>query len=214
MPLDLIGKTTSILVAGSVFVAIAYYRDAISVSLFVGSILNAILSKMLKAIINQSRPAELATSDRVSTKPADNGMPSSHAMSLGFIGIYTGLQIPWTQYLIAVYTVVSLLYRVQVKLHTYSQVLVGLVLGVANGYVWWHWTTGTAWINISSSHTSNINGIHIADWITKYVLKDGVLPYPMLLVPLIVGGLTVGSIERRIKSIIKSVISYKSNKND
>ena len=186
MPLTLIGKTTSLLVSASVFCAIAYFRDAITFSLFLGSVSNGILSKILKRFVNQSRPADI--SDAVTTKPADKGMPSSHAMSLGFICTFAACQvaIPAIQWSLLVYAVVSLVYRVHVKLHTTAQVMVGGILGTVNGYMWWRLTVG-----------DNPWSINVADWITANVLDEatGLLPYPMLLVPLVVGGLIVGSFE-------------------
>ena len=196
MPLKLIGKTTSVLVAGSVFAAMAYYRDAITFALFLGSVSNGILSKVLKRILNQSRPAELHESDDVIDKPGDNGMPSSHAMSLGFICTFTALNAPWAQAPLAFYSIASLIYRVQVKLHTWEQVVVGLVVGSTNGYAWWHLTVG-----------DNPFGICVGDWISAHLLDatTGLLPYHMLAVPLVIGGLTVGSFERRIGRILEKV---------
>jgi membrane-associated phospholipid phosphatase len=193
MAVKIIGQTTTVLVSGSVFAAIAWYRDAITFSLMMGSVSNAILSKILKRLLKQSRPAELESSD-LKSKPEDNGMPSSHAMSLGFICTYTALNAPWAQVLLAVYAVVSLIYRVQVKLHTWEQVVVGSVAGSFNGFCWYKLTIG-----------DNPLSINVADWITAHVLDEtGVLPYPLLIVPLVVGGLTVGSVERRIKGFLKS----------
>ena len=67
-----------------------------SCALFIGSILNAIVGKILKKILNHDRPAELELSDKVKLKPSDGGMPSSHAMSLSFIGtvILFGVIVP------------------------------------------------------------------------------------------------------------------------
>jgi hypothetical protein len=89
-----------------------------------------------------------------------------------------------------------LIYRVQVKLHTKEQVVVGVVMGSCNGYTWWRLTT--MGIDIPFHH------INVGDWITSYVLDEttGLLPWPMLVIPLVVGGLTVGSVERRIKSFL------------
>ena len=127
---------------------------------WIGSILNAIASKVLKRILNQDRPdddftAVSAADDDDTTvemgvsKPNDKGMPSSHAMSLGFIGMYTPVGL-WntliqvagssaggslivmalTVYgIIWSYVAVSLIYRVKSRLHTIEQVGVGLFFG-------------------------------------------------------------------------------------
>lgn len=179
--LEVIGKSTSTVVSGTFFVALVYKRDALMVSLFIGSIGNAILSKVLKKIINQTRPPELDSAN-MKIKPSDGGMPSSHAMSLGFIGTVTALNLPGSQIYLILYSLVSLIYRVKSRLHTWQQVVVGFVLGSTNGYLW------------------NTYALpHVSELVTRLVLNEnGLLPIPYLVVPVIVGILVVGSVERRI----------------
>jgi hypothetical protein len=91
------------------------------------------------------------------------------------------------------YAVVSLYYRVQVKLHTWQQVVVGSIVGSCNGYAWWKLTTG-----------DNPFGINVSDAVTTHFLNEsGLLPLPFLLIPVLVGGATIGSIERRIGRWLK-----------
>lgn len=88
------------------------------ISFFIGAIMNGILSKLLKKLIQQTRPVELyqsptsssttttTTTARPMEVPQDHGMPSSHAMSLGFIvtfivGNIMSLQIPLLLYTVA-----------------------------------------------------------------------------------------------------------------
>ena len=137
-----IGSTTSSVVAGTFFIVLSYQRDAFMLTFFIGSILNGISSKILKKVLNQDRPAGYENDSSIKVKPSDKGMPSSHAMSLGFIGIYTGIalcsgvlsnagigaQITTSIALLA-YIAVSLVYRVKSQLHTMDQVIVGLVFG-------------------------------------------------------------------------------------
>lgn len=182
-----VGASTSMVVSGAFFVVLTWKRDALLVSFFIGSIANGMLSKVLKRIINQTRPPELEDAD-IHLKPNDKGMPSSHAMSLGFISTFIALNLPWTLIPLAVYAVVSLAYRVQVKLHTWEQVVVGSVLGSFNGYAWFRLCTGDNPWKVNIMHT-----------VTTHVLNEnGLLPLPMLAVPLLVGAVTIGSVERRI----------------
>lgn len=59
---------------------IIWRHDAEALWVVMGSVVNAILSKILKRILNQERP--------VSTLRSDPGMPSSHAQSIFFIVTY------------------------------------------------------------------------------------------------------------------------------
>jgi hypothetical protein len=188
MALSWIGSTTSALVSVTFFVVLAWKRDALMVTFFIGSILNGILSKVLKKIINESRPPELETVE-ITIKPSDGGMPSSHAMSLGFIGVFTGLALPWTRLPLAMYVLMSLYYRVAVNLHTFEQIVVGLVLGSAHGTLWY-----------SFCHDGlTVFGVNPRDFVANHLLNDqGVLPWPALAVPVVFGAAVVGSFERRI----------------
>lgn len=191
---QLIGKTTSILVAGTFFIVLAYKRDALMVSFFIGAISNGILSKILKKVLKQERPAELDTTDMV-VKPSDNGMPSSHAMSLGFIGTFTALMLPWTRIPIILYVIISLLYRIETNLHSEDQIIVGLILGTLNGALWKMFCTG-----------NNPWNINIIDLVSQSILNEqGLLPLPLLLVPALIGALVVGSVERRISGWIQKI---------
>ena len=131
--ISLLGKSTSSFVSLTFFAFLAVRRDAYMISFFIGAISNGILSKILKKILNHDRPEALDLSDHIKLKPSDGGMPSSHAMSLGFIGTYTALGVaesmPWLIALIVPYVALSLFYRVKSSLHTVEQVAVGLVLG-------------------------------------------------------------------------------------
>jgi len=131
--ISLLGRSTSAFVSLTFFAFLAVRRDAYMISFFIGAITNGILSKVLKKVLNHDRPEALDRSDHIKLKPSDGGMPSSHAMSLGFIGAYTALGVaesmPWLAGLIAPYIVLSLYYRVKSSLHTVEQCGVGLFLG-------------------------------------------------------------------------------------
>lgn len=185
-----IGSTTSILVAGTFYAVLCYQRDAFMLSFFIGAISNGILSKVLKKVLQQSRPSELDPSS-MELVPGDNGMPSSHAMSLGFICTFTALTLPITTIPLILYALISLVYRLQVKLHSLDQIAVGSVIGSFNGAIWWQLCTGT----------NNPRGIHIVDWVAASPVIDsrtGLVPWYLLSIPALVGAAVVGSVERRL----------------
>jgi hypothetical protein len=196
MAISTVGSTTSAVVSVVFFAVLAWKRDAFMVSFFLGSIANGILSKVLKKILNQSRP-EALQSVSMKLKPSDGGMPSSHAMSLGFIATFTtislvsmsdlvGTGVPFG--LLWMYVAVSLAYRVQVNLHNWQQVAAGLTVGSANGWMW---------------HTALHDGV--SGWVaTTFLNANGVLPLPLLVLPALIGAVIVGSFERRISAFLKS----------
>lgn len=189
-----IGSTTSIFVAGTFFAFLCYRRDALMVSFFMGAISNGILSKVLKKLLNQERPAEI--SNTVKDKPSDKGMPSSHAMSLGFIGTFTALAVPQIQVPILLYVTSSLYYRIDTKLHTKEQVAVGLAVGILNGALWRSLCSGT---------NPLFPSLNVMEWVSTTLLNEqGLLPVPLLVVPAVVGLAVVGSFERRISKWLKS----------
>jgi len=102
--ITIIGLSTSKVVAGIFFLVLAYRRDSYILTFFIGSILNAISSKILKHVLDQDRPDEnddndldVGTIEKETMEkidlPSDKGMPSSHATCLGFIGMYTSVAL-------------------------------------------------------------------------------------------------------------------------
>lgn len=197
-----VGKSASTLVSASVFILLAYQRDAVVLTLWIGSILNAILSKVAKKVLNHDRPAQLQRSDNVKLKPSDGGMPSSHAMSLGFIGTsILGSVIPVEHRIVVglafgAYSAIALRYRVREHLHTVEQVAVGVVLGVMNAL---------AWLQFGMGAGSDVAGPVLAyareHWVSA---ETGLFPYSALAIPIVVGIVVVGSFERRIALWIKN----------
>lgn len=184
-----VGKSTSSMVALLFFAALAYKRDTIMLSFFIGAIGNGIASKVLKRVLNQDRPDHQEENDNINLKPSDKGMPSSHAMSLGFIVTFTALGLPFTAVPLVLYVLIALYYRVQTNLHTKEQVLVGLIFGTTNGVLWRDLTFGT----------SPFISFCVKDAVSAHLLPaNGLLPVQYLLVPAIVGAAVVGSLERRI----------------
>lgn len=200
----IIGKTASLTVSVSFFILLAYHRNATILTVWIGSILNAILSKIVKKIVNQNRPSELyqTNSSNVKLKPSDGGMPSSHAMSLGFI--ITSILIvdnvlPINKHylragvglLMSLYTTIALQYRIRDHYHTIEQVAVGLVFGVMNAIAWFKF----AMVGLNNTGVGPVLSYVQQNWITT---ETGLLPYIALIIPIIVGMVVVGSFERQI----------------
>jgi membrane-associated phospholipid phosphatase len=201
------GSTTSIVVAGTFFAVLAYKRDAFMLTFWIGSILNGISSKILKRILNQSRPVGYIHDDSVKVKPSDNGMPSSHAMSLGFIGTYTVLGL-WEvvgggmngiilSLLLSSYSIISLAYRVKSNLHTMDQILVGSCFGIINSLLWRSLALGTCELLPSFNMMDLVK--------TKLLPESGIMPITGLIIPAAVGVVLVGSFERRVSNWIKKI---------
>jgi hypothetical protein len=190
-----VGKTASTLVSVSFFLLLAYQRDAVILAIWIGSILNAVLGKVAKKMLNHERPAELRNNDRVKLKPSDGGMPSSHAMSLAFIGT----SIVWgvvpaecravAGLSVATYSAIALRYRVRDHLHTVEQVVVGLVLGATNALAWLKFGVG------DGGDARPVLLYVQRNWVSA---ETGLFPYSALVIPVIVGIIVVGSFERRI----------------
>ena len=185
---EFVGGSTSIVVSTLFYSVLAWQRNGVMAAFFLGSIGNAILSKVLKKVIKQTRPQDLnILSERVRFKPSDGGMPSSHAMSLGFIGTFTSLHQPiWFIPIILVYSSLGLFYRVQVKLHTWEQIVVGVTVGSLNGLLFHMFAEST-----------------VIEFLKQTILNEqGLIPYPLLVVPAMVGVMIVGSFERRLTNWI------------
>ncbi|CAM8984790.1 unnamed protein product [Rhodiola kirilowii] len=125
------------------FGAIVVWRhDGEAMWILTGSVLNTILSNVLKRVLNQDRP--------VSTTKSDPGMPSSHAQSIFFAAAYivvsmvaglgvNALTLVLSSLVFAAGSYLSWL-RVSQQFHTVSQVLVGAILGSAFSVLWfWAW---------------------------------------------------------------------------
>jgi len=200
-----IGTTTSKVVAGTFFIVLAYQRDAFMITFFTGSILNSVSSKIFKRILNQERPTGFEDEDSVKYKPSDKGMPSSHAMSLGFIGTYciiqswsilgSGLISVSTILGIILYAMISLIYRVQSKLHTIDQIVVGLAFGITNGFLWHSLCLG---------YNPFLPSVNLIEILSMNLLpENGIMPITYLSIPAAVGAAVVGSFERRLSSWLK-----------
>ncbi|KAL7558089.1 hypothetical protein ACA910_020041 [Epithemia clementina (nom. ined.)] len=180
---SIVGSYTSIVTGGLFYAALVWKRDCFMTTFFLGATTNAILAKVLKKMIKQTRPPDMVVSE-LRFQPSDGGMPSSHAMSLGFIGTFLLLHEPLSIFPVLIFTAAGLLYRVQVKLHTWEQIAVGVVAGSANALCFYNFAK--ALVDQFVNQT--------------FLNKNGLLPYPFLIVPTVVGVVVVGSVKRRITS--------------
>ena len=197
-----IGGLTSTVVAGTFFLALAYKRDSFMLTFFIGSILNGISSKVLKKVFNVKRPEGY---EGKGIKSSDGGMPSSRAMNLGFIGTYciiqafsllgNGIEAMVISLGLVLYAFVSLFYRVQCKLHTFDQIIAGLVCGVSNSFMWHSLAFGKNLI---------LPGVNIIKFVSALLPESGIMPVQYLLVPVLVGAAVVGSLERRLSAWLQS----------
>lgn len=143
-----VGKSTKWVVSAAVAYTLATRRDIPTLSFVVGSLMNGVLSKVLKRLLNQKRP-DTATQ-------TDPGMPSSHAQSLFFLGTYAMLalgggtppswlpvSVPAAQGLLLAYITTASLWRVLVGFHTTAQVAVGAAVGTATARAWHALCTGS-----------------------------------------------------------------------
>ncbi|KAG6767904.1 hypothetical protein NC652_018587 [Populus alba x Populus x berolinensis] len=127
----------------AVFGAVILWRhDAEAIWAVLGSVVNSILSVILKRIFNQERPD--------STLRSDPGMPSSHGQSIFFTVVFAILSVvEWLgvngfslilgALILAFGTYLTWL-RVSQGLHTISQVAAGAAVGFIFSIFWfWSW---------------------------------------------------------------------------
>ena len=139
-----VGSSAKPVVAGIAGLLVLYYDNWKILYFIATSLMNALLSKVLKVIIRAPRPA--------ASKQGGHGMPSSHAQTLAFFtavichALYdhynnmsagkrmypAGLYITCFLGVIS-YALASSYYRVVTGLHTVVQTLVGIILGSCTG---------------------------------------------------------------------------------
>ncbi|CAK9320683.1 unnamed protein product [Citrullus colocynthis] len=135
----ILNKLSKWLVAALFAAVILLRHDAEALWTAMGSVINAVLSLVLKRILNQERP--------IATLRSDPGMPSSHAQSIFFTVVFVSLSaVEWLGVNAISSSVCGLSFifgsyfswlRVSQKLHTISQVLVGSVLGGFFAILWY-----------------------------------------------------------------------------
>ncbi|KAI4327636.1 hypothetical protein L6164_020073 [Bauhinia variegata] len=139
----ILNKLSKWIVSGLFGAVILSRHDAEALWFAAGSVLNAVLSTVLKRIFNQERPSALKS---------DPGMPSSHAQSIFFTVMFAVLSsIEWLGINELSITISALALglgsyftylRVSQQLHTVNQVLVGAVIGSIFSILWyWSWNS-------------------------------------------------------------------------
>jgi hypothetical protein len=122
-------------------------------------------------------------------------------MSLGFLGtVITCAVIPVELQILAgcvmiIYALIALRYRIRDDLHTIEQVMVGLTLGVVNGFGWLKYALG-----LGDGNDGFVLSWVKENWVSA---ETGLFPYTALAIPIVVGILVVGSFERRIALWLK-----------
>lgn len=127
--LELANESTKFVVSFTAFCVLLYYRNAAaSVALF-GSILASLAGKLLKRLLAHARPD--------GARKADPGMPSSHAVSLGYLASYAAACCSGLPERAALQLAGLLLTALRVVLgfHTVPQVVVGYALGGSSALV-------------------------------------------------------------------------------
>ena len=137
-PLAYVNESTKFIVSGACLAVLLTHPNVPVCWCLSGSVFNSLNSKLLKRLINESRP-EGATK-------LDPGMPSSHAQSLAFLSTYAALATgasgalgPWGAAAGAATVALGVFLawlRVALGYHTWPQVAVGYGVGVANALLW------------------------------------------------------------------------------
>ena len=128
-------------VASAAALVVLSRPDWLPVYVVSGALLNGLLSKAIKKIVRQPRPAG-------SRRPG-NGMPSSHAQTLFFLSTTLALlaadrrTVPALVPLVSFgYSVIAVAHRVSDRLHTVAQTIVGAVLGTLVAAALHRWEPG------------------------------------------------------------------------
>ncbi|KAL6227132.1 hypothetical protein ACLB2K_001091 [Fragaria x ananassa] len=146
------------LVSGIFAVVILCRHDGEAMWAALGSVVNSILSVVLKKILNQERP--------VPSLRSEPGMPSSHSQSIFYIFLFAVYSIvEWlgineisliTSALALAFGAYLSWLRISQRLHTMSQVAVGAAIGTIFSILWcWSWNavvheafTSFLWVRI------------------------------------------------------------------
>ncbi len=137
--LQVVNRSCSKTVVGLATLAVAVFRTKPVVLIVIGALLNSVVGKMAKKLVNQSRPP---TSSRTS-----QGMPSSHANSLAFWTTHLCLWLPHSPFShparlaigagLTLYSAVVCYTRVYIEGdHTLAQILAGALLGCTCAVLW------------------------------------------------------------------------------
>lgn len=137
-----INESTKWVVSGIAFTVLVSKRDEITAWCIIGGVISAILCRMLKFVINASRPPN--------ARKSDPGMPSSHASTLAFLSMYPSMmllehspgvkEVATSNVALASSLVAGGVFltslRVVLGYHTWPQIVVGWLLGSSVAIVW------------------------------------------------------------------------------
>jgi len=140
--LECLNESTKFVVSATAMLFLLFHPTVETCWCLLGSIVNSVNGKLLKRMLNHSRPD--------GAKKVDPGMPSSHATSLSYLSWYAALAFAFEPNAFGLTTNVTralaaglvslgtfLAYlRVKLGFHTWPQVLVGYGLGSSTALVW------------------------------------------------------------------------------
>jgi len=163
--LGVLNDSTKFIVSASAMLFLLFHPTIETCWCLLGSIVNSLNGKLLKRILNHSRPS--------GAKKIDPGMPSSHATSLSFLSLYAflafssepnafGLQTLITRLLAtAVVGIGAFLAYLRVKLgfHTWPQVLVGYGLGSFTALFWFFFAKVKLTGNLAPDQVKNLHAV-------------------------------------------------------
>jgi dolichyldiphosphatase len=139
---EYLNESTKFVVSATAMVFLVFHPTVETCWCLLGSIVNSVNGKLLKRMLNHSRPD--------GAKKVDPGMPSSHATSLSYLSWYAALAFAFEPNAFGLATFVTrtlafglvslgafLAYlRVKLGFHTWPQVYVGYGLGSSTALVW------------------------------------------------------------------------------
>lgn len=182
------GSKTRWVVSGALALAFVWRADVLTTRMIVGGIVSAIGVKIVKRLLKQPRPPGASLTD--------GGMPSSHAQSLFFFATFLSAHCWSTEWWPIVSSVLLMSMalwqsarRVSKGLHTKEQIAVGMLMGIANALIWFHFL-GPLCIPF------------IPDLFQSMIWRSTAVS-----VVLLVGLLTVSSVERWLRSRLYSPLS-------
>ena len=140
--LECLNESTKFVVSATAMLFLLFHPTVETCWCLLGSIVNSVNGKLLKRVLNHSRPN--------GAKKVDPGMPSSHATSLSYLSWYAALAFAFEPnafglathvtraFAISVVSLGAFLAYLRVKLgfHTWPQVLVGYGLGSSTASLW------------------------------------------------------------------------------
>eukprot|EP01038_Epipyxis_sp_PR26KG_P013657 gene13657-18329_t len=178
--LNVIGKSAKYIVAGTAAIVMLQSDSWIPVSYVIAGCLNALLSKLAKAILKQPRP--------VGANKTGYGMPSSHAQSIFFFSFIISIKFgeyisslssinPKIQFastafiglLLFSYSFFACYWRIKSKFHDYSQTIIGALFGLFIGGLSLYYESDANKLLISLFHSPvivNSKGVQVInnDW--------------------------------------------------